>query len=257
MFVPRQSPNYLNFEHEQHSFGRPWSHLQKGEVLPGFCLGSPSACSPAAAFAEDAVSKNRPPHLTGSEPRNYIRLEPTKVRWDKEIRFVLNATDPDGDELQYRVEGLPEGAHFSSDIREFVWRPSKGDLGLHQRENHGHRRAGIGGSLSAFRGDTRNRAPVIGMNKVYQLTSGEDFDLHLDARDEDEDPITFAMTNLPEGWTFQPQSPAQFVWEPSDNQTGNHVITVSASDGMASATKNLTLRVKDEWESKLLPGVYR
>jgi hypothetical protein len=227
----------------------------KGRSSPAILLGSLIVLLASSAFAEDAVGKNRPPRFTGSEPHNYLRLEPTKVRWGKEIRFVLNASDPDGDELQYKVEDLPEGARFSADIREFVWTPSKRDLGLHDLKLTVT--DGRASEVRSLRFEViENRAPVIGMNKVYQLTSGESFDLRLDARDEDEDPITFAMNNLPEGSTFQPQSPAQFVWEPSDSQTGTHVVTVSASDGMASATKDLTLKVKDEWESKLLPGVY-
>ena len=209
----------------------------------------------SSAFAEEAVGKNRPPRFTGSEPRNFVHLEPTKVRWGKEIRFVLNASDPDGDELQYKVEDLPEGARFSADTREFAWTPAKQYLGLHAIKFTVS--DGRASEVRTLRFEViENRAPVIGMNKVYQLTSGENFDLRLDARDEDEDPITFAMNNLPEGSNFQPQSPAQFVWEPSDSQTGTHVVTVSASDGMESDTKNLTLKVKDEWESKLLPGVY-
>ena len=218
-------------------------------------LGAVIVLVASHVLAEEANGKNRPPHFTGSEPRNYVRIEPTKVRWSKEIRFVLNAADADGDELQYKVEGLPEDARFSADTREFAWTPAKQDLGLHAIKFTVT--DGRASEVRTLRFEVvENRAPVIGMNKVYQLTSGENFDLHLDARDEDEDPIAFAVSNLPQGSTFQPQSPAQFVWEPSDSQTGTHVITVTASDGMASAAKDLTLKVKDEWESKLLPGVY-
>jgi hypothetical protein len=218
-------------------------------------FGAVFVLSASSAVAEEAVAKNHPPRFTGSEPRNYVHLEASKVRWGKELRFVVSAMDPDGDELQVKVEDLPQGARFSPDTREFTWMPSKQQLGLHAVKF-----TVSDGKVSEVRvlrfEVIENRAPIIGMNKVYQLTSGENFDLRLDARDDDDDPIAFGMNNLPEGSTFQSQSPAAFAWEPSDSQTGTYVVTISALDGMASATKELTLKVKDEWESKLLPGVY-
>lgn len=41
------------------------------------------------------------------------------------IRFIVSATDADGDPLTYSVNGLPPGASFDAQNRTFEWKPSR------------------------------------------------------------------------------------------------------------------------------------
>ena len=45
------------------------------------------------------------------------------------LRFVLTASDADGDRLEYSASGLPSGATFNPDSHEFSWRPAAGQAG--------------------------------------------------------------------------------------------------------------------------------
>lgn len=45
------------------------------------------------------------------------------------------------------------------------------------------------------------------------------------------------------------------TWTPTRAQRGDHLVTLVASDGRASERIEITLKVQEEWESWLLPGV--
>jgi len=48
---------------------------------------------------------------------------------DRQILFNIGATDPDGDNLVYEAESLPEGATLDTESGEFSWRPGAEQLG--------------------------------------------------------------------------------------------------------------------------------
>ena len=58
---------------------------------------------------------NRPPRFSPVEPIEAPVREP--------FELVLSATDPDGDNLAYEAENLPEGAEFNPEIPRFQWTP--------------------------------------------------------------------------------------------------------------------------------------
>lgn len=58
---------------------------------------------------------NRPPVFTPVEPIEAPVQEP--------FELVLSATDPDGDNLTFEAENLPEGAEFDPEVPRFQWTP--------------------------------------------------------------------------------------------------------------------------------------
>ncbi len=66
---------------------------------------------------------NRPPELEeiGNKSVNESGL----------LEFILNVTDPDGDELAYSASNLPFGAAFNSTTGEFSWTPAFGQAGVY------------------------------------------------------------------------------------------------------------------------------
>ena len=48
-----------------------------------------------------------------------------------ELGFSVAAEDPDGPELVFTVEGLPEGASFDAELRRFTWTPGFAQVGEH------------------------------------------------------------------------------------------------------------------------------
>jgi len=55
-------------------------------------------------------------------PPIFQPLENKIVNEDEELKIILNATDPDGDEITYSANNLPEGATLDGNI--FAWKPS-------------------------------------------------------------------------------------------------------------------------------------
>ncbi|RKY08280.1 MAG: hypothetical protein DRP66_04885 [Planctomycetota bacterium] len=64
---------------------------------------------------------NRPPVLTPIGAR--------VVGENAELSFTINATDPDGDQIEYDAYGLPHDAEFENGT--FSWRPGYGQAGLY------------------------------------------------------------------------------------------------------------------------------
>ena len=65
---------------------------------------------------------NRPPEFTGVCPQY-------RGQASQPITFKVSASDPDGDSIQYSVDGLPAGASFDAASGSFFWTPSLGQAG--------------------------------------------------------------------------------------------------------------------------------
>ena len=66
---------------------------------------------------------NNPPVLKYLPPRTFYE--------GKELFIKIEANDPDEDELNYSVSGLPEGADFNSDELTITWLALTGQEGVH------------------------------------------------------------------------------------------------------------------------------
>jgi hypothetical protein len=211
--------------------------------------------SSGAALAEPPAPPNRPPLIHGASSGSWFAPAGTTVRHGKEIRFRVLAADPDGDALTYRAEGLPEGAHFDAERAELVWTPTPAAVGTH------HIRVQVSdGKAEAVQVAVihvvDNRPPqVTGLR--WKARSGQPGEAApFQGLDPDGDELSYEAIELPRGATLDPRT-GRFQWTPSDRQTGVHRVAVRVSDGeLASEVATGTIEVVEEWESKLLPGVY-
>lgn len=69
------------------------------------------------------------------------------------------------------------------------------------------------------------------------------FALTVVATDGDADVLTYSATGLPTGATLS--TAGAFAWTPSYTQAGTHVVVITATDGLESATLTLTITVTD------------
>jgi len=209
------------------------------------------------ASAEVVPAKNRAPSITGSTPHDYFTFETTEIRWGKELRFQVNVHDPDEDKLDVTVELGPDvaGATFDPTDRLFRWTPSQA-----QRGPHDIRFTVSDGSLSQLRvvrlTVVDNRQPEFRSQTSFRGNSGQAFRVDFSAMDPDGDVLSYEVSGLPRGATFADAKSSFVEWKPSEDQIGLHTMRVSASDGTASATRELEILIEDEWNSSFLPGLY-
>ena len=154
---------------------------------------------------------NRPPVLAV--------IGDKEVDEDEELTFQLHANDPDGDNLTFEAENLPDGATLVDDV--FNWMPRFDQAGVYENIIF---RVSDGGdpNLSDEEAITItvnqvNFAPVLSYIGDLEIDEGTRFNLALEADDPDGDNLTFETENLPEGATFEDNL---FAWTPGYEQAG-------------------------------------
>ncbi len=90
------------------------SFTKHGEIAAAAgALFSPGTKVDGSSFGTLPAPPNKPPELDPIDDKTIDRGDT--------LSFMVNATDPDGDDLTYSAENMPEGADFSG--QEFFWIP--------------------------------------------------------------------------------------------------------------------------------------
>ena len=210
---------------------------------------------PALARGQPAAD-NRPPAIQGVSSGSWFTPEGGTVRHGKEVRFRVAASDPDGDALTCTAVDLPAGAHFDAELQELSWTPTPDAIGSHRikfRVSDG--KASVVQAALIHVSD--NRPPRLEGPGRTRVQSGEPVDqAFVRGVDDDGDELTYEAVRLPPGATVDART-GRLQWTPADRQTGVHHLEVRASDGrLRSELATVDIEVVDEWESKLLPGIY-
>jgi len=215
--------------------------------------------SPCVSAQVVAESRDHPPTLE-IWPERYDQPQ-IRVKVGARLELGVKVTDPEGVDVKVTAEGLPEGAAFSEEQRILRWTPAPAQRGL-----QAIRFIAWDGVRQAVRellievSDNRPPAfPIIARTITFGMASSVSFA----ATDPDDDPLTYSIQGAPRGAIFSPQTGALF-WKPGEDDIGRHRVTVTASDGTARVSQELTFEVAESeirirrsraWESFLMPGV--
>lgn len=197
--------------------------------------------------------RNRPPRINGSQPRSYFEFAPIEVRWGKEVRFAIVTSDPDGDAVTLKVQGLPAGARFTPETNEVEWTPGREAIGRHELRvvaSDGHASTTRLARLTVV----ENRPPTFSGADEVRFRTGQRIVWRASANDPDGDPLRYQIAPLPPGARFDAET-SELAWNADDALAGSYPVTITASDGQASASRQYELEVQDEWSSRMLPGV--
>lgn len=88
----------------------------------------------------------------------------------------------------------------------------------------------------------KNEPPEISLSGGKTVRVGNNLSLYVSAVSPDGKPVTYSAFNLPEGASFDPSTHI-FSWTPEPNQAGPHHIQFKASDGIMSASEDVTITV--------------
>jgi hypothetical protein len=178
----------------------------------------------------------------------FEELENKIIEEDEEIIIELNANDPDGDEIIFLANDLPDGAIFENNT--FRWKPSFDTV---QKENFIDyftekfsplketffiQFIATSNNLSkvqnlAITVIEKNRAPVIEDMETIEVTEGDVIELNPNAYDPDFDRFYLTYSGFMTSDILRTQI----------GDFGNHTITVKASDGKLDSYKEVILVV--------------
>ena len=132
----------------------------------------------------------------------FNRFDPNEV-----YRYDADATDPDGDDLDYRVVDGPGGLFIDSSTGEAIWAASPDQVGQHTvtlEANDG--RGGIATQqfIIDVQPSTENSAPLIATQPVATIGANESFEYQVNSIDDDNDSLRYRIIDGPEGATIDP-----------------------------------------------------
>ena len=192
------------------------------------------------SFAADITDVNRPPQI---QP-----VDAMKVDEGGALSFSLAASDEDTDnEHRFSIDNLPDGATLDATSGSFSWTPEydqAGTYSLNAKVSDGTAESSTTISITV---NDVNRPPEVEEGGSVTVTVGETARLNFSASDPDGDNLTFESSDLPAGASLNASS-GEFIWSPSEDQTGNFTFTVKVSDGKdsAEATGSVTVNPKPE-----------
>lgn len=152
------------------------------------------------------------------------------------LNITLSASDADGDSLAYSAAGLPAGAQFNSTSSSFSWTP-----GYDQAGSYNITFSVSDGLLSASQTVVMtvtnvNRPPVISGTPATRVVESQTYRFTPNARDDDGQPLLFAINNRPAWAQFDTASGSLSGTPQAADLGSSSGIVISVSDGEASAS---------------------
>ena len=187
---------------------------------------------------------NRPPQLA----------EVTAIagKENQLLTYTFSGSDPDAEDQQqlvYEIEGLPEGASFDAKTGTLQWQPNYEQSGTYPiavrvRDSQG--------AVASIRTNITiqhvNRPPMLPVLSEYTGKENEPLTITLpaatDPDKEDADKLTYAISNLPDGATFDAAT-RTLTWTPDYQQAGTYEPTYSVSDGTDAASGQFRIQIEN------------
>ncbi|QGH34000.1 Tat pathway signal protein [Gracilibacillus salitolerans] len=156
------------------------------------------------------------------------------------LSFKLKLNSRNNDSVQYRVEGLPEGAQFNEKNKKFSWTPERDQSGEYQvtfivsdGENQSSQTIKI-----VVKGE-----PSLNVETGHEVTVGEALDLSIDASDPTGEELTYHVESLPENAEFNEKN-SKITWIPDDYDVGTYEIIISVSNERFTVSETISITVK-------------
>jgi len=176
---------------------------------------------------------NLPPEIKPL-PRTRIVIKP-----EHKLSFPVLATDPGGETVALKAEGLPPGASFNAGNGMFSFTPAWEQRGEVYTVTFTAQDAG---GLEAppeevvIEVEDVNRDPVFDPVADYIVLEGELLEFTAAATDPDGDPLTYSVKGLPEGASFD-ETTGLFSWIPESGRRGNIPVHFEVNDGRGGFDK--------------------
>jgi hypothetical protein len=177
-------------------------------------------------------------------------LDPIQLKTANEsqlLEFCISATDPDGDSLRYSAEPLPVGATIDESEGVFSWTPSYDQAGEYQVTFGVTDDEFSDSQTITISVNNVNRPPILNSVGNKEFNEGIIGSFQITASDEDNDSLSYSVSNLPEGAYFSTVDGIYtFIWEPNYEQARSYSgITFTVFDGGDTDSETITITVKN------------
>ncbi|MDF1611782.1 putative Ig domain-containing protein [Stygiobacter electus] len=181
---------------------------------------------------------------TTNFPPVFDAVAPKTVNEGQELKFTINAVDPEGAPVTYSVVSKPEGSNFNATTKEFSWTPNYTQAGTYTATfsaSDGNSSATLNVSITVV---DFNTPPQINAIPDKEINEGQELSFEVKATDNEGDVLTYSATNLPAGANFNPTTHI-FSWTPTGKQAGNYAVNFSVSDGKMTSSITVNIKVND------------
>lgn len=182
------------------------------------------------------VAENQPPVITsapilsGISEQNYI--------------YNVFSTDPDLDDVTYRLDSAPDGMIVNTNSGVIQWVPTSSQVGVHTISIAAVDTLGAQDiqtySLS-IEAPILNTAPRITSQAPAFAAQGINYNYRVITEDDEGDLLTFSLTDAPSGMSIDGQG--LITWLPDITQVGEHNVTVRVSDDSIYVEQSYVLTV--------------
>lgn len=211
---------------------------QAGEYEVGVRVSDGVASVPIS-FKVVVENRNRAPVMQPIPPKTGEEGTP--------LAFQVYASDPDGDQLQFSAENLPEGAVLSPSTGLFEWTPNYEQAGEYNnlivKVSDGINTTAQGVVIQVRE---TNRPPIFEQPLALQtVQEGQELFFTVVASDPDHDRVALSVDpqTLPQNADFDEQT-GEFRWTPSFEDGGKiYKVKFFTADGSATSEHNVSIRV--------------
>jgi len=161
------------------------------------------------------------------------------------LTFTLGGFDPDGDPLTFSGTNMPTGATLHSVNGTFTWTPTAAQVGVYPNVTFSvsDGKLSDSGTITITVLPSLQNPPVLDSIGNKTVVVGNSLVFVVTATDADGDPLTYSVSNLPAGATFN-TSNGTFSWTPTISQVGSYPgIIFSVSDGALTDSESVTITV--------------
>jgi subtilisin family serine protease len=150
------------------------------------------------------------------------------------LSFSILATDPDGEEITYTAENLPQGATFDANTRTFSWTPDYTQAGEYPNITFTATANSLSDSETiSISVNNVNRPPLLDDISDITIEELKVCEITLNATDPDGGALSFSATNLPAFAVF------------TDNGNGTALLHLAPQAGTAATYPNIHFTVTD------------
>ncbi|RXE85870.1 Ig-like domain-containing protein [Pseudoalteromonas sp. A757] len=235
-FSITNKPSWATFSTSTGALSGTPSFTDAGDYNGIVITASDGSATQTLSFNISVVNVNRAPSISGTPP--------TSVLEGGVYNFIPTASDPDNDNLSFSIANKPSWASFSSTTGSLTGTPNFEQAGIYSgiviTVSDGSTTQNLTFSITV---NDVNRAPTISGAPASSVNEGVTYSFTPSASDEDNDNLTFSITNAPDWSTFS-STTGTLSGTPTFNDGGEQYnITISVSDGSESANLNFTLSV--------------
>lgn len=149
----------------------------------------------------------------------------------------VDATDIDGDLINYRIVSAPPGMNFQDSLRSRLrWTPTYEQVGVHQIEVEVYDPFGGVTPYSFQLTVLQNQAPVISSPPVLWVFVDEGYIYIFDVSDEEADRVASEIISGPSDVRLR-RFPDGVYWRPTIDDVGTHELVVEFNDGFGGITR--------------------